>query len=95
MARPQPDGSFAIDVGTRDRRRTETNRGWVIEPVHDKKGEPFDPNRAIAEAVGKTFAYAEQNSLEVARAVRDLIAGVSRVIFIFFITLMLAAYLSC
>ena len=92
VARPQPDGSFAIDVGT-GIAVTETKHGWVLEPVRDKKGEPFDPNRAIAEAVGKTFAYAEQNSLEVARAVRDLIAGVSRVIFIFFITLMLAAYI--
>jgi predicted PurR-regulated permease PerM len=92
VARPLPDGSVAIDVGS-GFAITDTKRGFVIEPIRERKDEPFDPNRAISEAVGKTFAYAQQNSLEVARAVRDLVAGVSRIIFIFFITLMLAAYL--
>jgi predicted PurR-regulated permease PerM len=92
VARPQPDGSIAIDVGS-GVAVTETNRGFLVEPVRERRDEPFDPNRAISEAVGKTFSYAQQNSLEVARAVRDLVAGVSRVIFVFFITLMLAAYM--
>jgi len=92
VARPQPDGSFAVDVGT-GIAVNETKHGWVLEPVRERRGEPFDLNRAIAEAVGKTFSYAEQNSLEVARAVRDLIAEISRVVFAFFITLMLAAYM--
>ena len=92
VARPQPDGTLAIDVGT-GVAVTETSHGWLVEPTRDKKEEPFDPNRVVGDAVGKTFAYAQQNSLEVARAVRDLVAGVSRVVFIFFITLMLAAYL--
>jgi predicted PurR-regulated permease PerM len=92
VARPQADGSLAIDVGT-GVVVSETKSGWVVEPAHEKKGEPFDPNRMMAEAVGKSFAYAQENSLEIARAVRDLIVGVSRVIFVFFITLMLAAYM--
>lgn len=92
VARPLPDGTLAIDVGT-GVAVTETSHGWLIEPTRDKKEEPFDPNRVVADAVGKTFAYAQQNSLEVARAVRDLVAGVSRVVFVFFITLMMAAYL--
>jgi predicted PurR-regulated permease PerM len=92
VARVQPDGSVAIDVGT-GLSVTETKNGWLVEPVHERKGEPFDPNRVVAEAVGKSFAYAQENSLEVARAVRDLFVGISRVIFVFFITLMLAAYL--
>jgi predicted PurR-regulated permease PerM len=92
VAHPQADGSLAIDVGT-GLLVTETKNGWLVEPVRDKKGEPFDPNRVMAEAIGKSFAYAQENSLEIARAVRDLILGVSRVVFVFFITLMLAAYL--
>ena len=32
---------------------TETKNGWLVEPAHEKKGEPFDPNRVIAEAVGQ------------------------------------------
>ncbi|MGH7297545.1 MAG: AI-2E family transporter, partial [Polyangiaceae bacterium] len=89
---PQPDGSLAIDVGT-GAVVTETKSGYLVEPAHEHRGEPFDPNRVIADAVGKSFAYAQENSLEIARAVRDLFVGVSRVIFVFFITLMLAAYL--
>jgi predicted PurR-regulated permease PerM len=92
VAHPQSDGSLAIDVGT-GVAVTETKTGWLIEPAHEKKGEPFDPNRLLAEAVGKSFAYAQENSLEIARAVRDLLVGISRVIFVFFITLMLAAYM--
>lgn len=92
VARPQSDGSIAIDVGS-GVVVTETKHGWLVEPAQDKKEPAFDPNRAIAEVVGKSFAYAQANSLEIARAVRDLFVAVSRVIFIFFITLMLAAYM--
>jgi predicted PurR-regulated permease PerM len=92
VARRQADGSIAIDVGS-GINVVAVKTGWVLEPAHLKKEMPFDPARIIADAVGRTFAYAQQNSLEVARAVRDLVAGVSRAIFIFFITLMLAAYL--
>jgi predicted PurR-regulated permease PerM len=91
VARPQPDGSVAIEVGS-GARVVETKTGWVIEPVRDHKG-PFDANHLLADVVGRTFAYAEQNSLEVALMVRDLIATISRAIFVFFITLMLAAYM--
>lgn len=92
VARPQPDGSIAIDVGT-GVSIAQSNRGWVIEPVRDRRDESFEPNRIISDALGKTFAYAQRNSLELARAVRDFVAGVSRAVFVFFITLMLAAYL--
>ncbi len=92
VARPQPDGAIAIDVGT-GVMVSETKRGWLVEPTRDRKDEPFDPNKIVADAVGKTFAYAQNNSLEVARAVRDLVTSVSRVVFVFFITLMLAAYI--
>jgi predicted PurR-regulated permease PerM len=92
VARPQPDGTISIDIGT-GVSVSETKHGWVVEPARDKKDEPFDPNRILADVVGRTFAYAQRNSLEVARALRDLVAGISRVVFVFFITLMLAAYI--
>ena len=89
VARPEPDGSVAIDVGS-GARVVETKNGWVVKPCHDHKG-PFDADHLLADVVGRTFAYAEQNSLEVALMVRDLLATISRAIFVFFITLMLAA----
>jgi predicted PurR-regulated permease PerM len=91
VARPQADGSIAIDVGA-GMSVVSTHGGWDVEAARAKKEPTFDLNRVMNEAVGRSFAYAQQNSLEVARAVRDLITGVSRAIFVFFITLMLAAY---
>ncbi len=92
VARTQPDGSLAIDVGT-GVVVTETKRGWLVEPAPENRKESFDPNAAIADALGKTFAYAQQNTLEIVRAVQELVVRISAVIFSFFITLMLAAYL--
>jgi predicted PurR-regulated permease PerM len=59
----------------------------------DVKEEPFDVNRLVSDVVGKSFAYARTNALEIARIGRDIVAAVSRTIFIFGITLMLAAYM--
>ncbi len=92
VARPQPDGSLAIDVES-GVIVTETKHGWLVEPAPETRKEAFDPGAALAEAVGRTFAYAQQNSLEIARAVQGVVARISGVIFSFFITLMLAAYL--
>ena len=92
VVRPQSDGTVAIDVGQGVNVVT-TKGGWRLEPNPEKKDTEFDANRLITEAVGRTFAYAEANSLEVALAVRDFVGMVSRGVFIFFITLMLAAYL--
>ncbi|MDP9036877.1 MAG: AI-2E family transporter [Myxococcota bacterium] len=97
VAHALPDGSLAIDVGA-GVEINETKKGWVIESARDrdrrdKREGSFDPNRLVADAVGRTFAYAQRNSLMIALAVRDVVAGISRFVFVFFITLMLAAYL--
>jgi predicted PurR-regulated permease PerM len=55
--------------------------------------EAFDPNHLIGDAVGRSFAYAQHNPLELARIGQSIVTGVGRVIFVFGITLMLAAYL--
>jgi predicted PurR-regulated permease PerM len=92
VARPQADGSIAIEVGS-GVSIVETKSGWLVEPAHDRKDAQFDPGRVVADAVGRMFAYAQENSFEIARVFRDLIVTVSRAVFVFFITLMLAAYL--
>lgn len=91
VARPLGDGAYAIEV-TGGVRVTDTKNGWLLEPARDLKSRPFDAGRMLADVIGRSFAYAQRNSLEVALAVRDLVANVSRTIFVFFITLMLAAY---
>jgi predicted PurR-regulated permease PerM len=92
IARPQPDGSLAIDVGS-GVVVTETKQGWLVEPAHGTHKEAFDPARVLSEAMGKTFAYAQQNSVEIIQAVQGVAARVSGVVFQFFITLMIAAYM--
>jgi predicted PurR-regulated permease PerM len=92
VAHPQADGSIAIDVG-QGVNVVAIKGGWRVEPNRDKKDGEFDANRLVSEAIGRTFAYAQANSLQVALAVRDFVSTVSRAVFIFFITLMLAAYL--
>ena len=74
--------------------RDEARVTWLLHSSDEEGGAaPLDPNRILSDAVGKTFAYAQDNSIEIARALRGVIVGVSRVLFVFFITLMLAAYL--
>ena len=61
--------------------------------AHTEKPEPFDVNRLVSDLVGRSFAYAQTNALELAVIGRNIVTEVSRAIFIFGITLMLAAYL--
>ncbi len=94
VARPRGDGSFAIDIGS-GVEITPTHRGgYSIGPQRAlAREEPFDPNRLLSDLAGKSFAYAQTNALEIARIGRDIATAVSRGIFIFGITLMLAAYM--
>jgi predicted PurR-regulated permease PerM len=94
VARPRPDGSIAIDVGS-GLVVTPTGRGgYTIEaPRPQSRGDRFDVNKLVTDLVGKSFAYAQTNALELAVIGRNIVAEVSRAIFIFGITLMLAAYL--
>jgi predicted PurR-regulated permease PerM len=93
VVKPRPDGSYAIEVGSGLAVYPTREGGYTVEPIREEKVEPFDPNKILSDAVGKSFAYAQRNALELARIGRDIVAGVSRVIFIFGITLMLAAYM--
>jgi hypothetical protein len=93
FAHPQPDGTVAIEIGSGVIVQPTGHGGYILEPARAPKNErPFDPNRFMGDAVGKSFAYAQHNALELARIGRDIVSGISRVFFIFGITLMLGAY---
>jgi predicted PurR-regulated permease PerM len=92
VVRPNPDGSYALDVGT-GVEIVPSHSGYLVREAKEERKGPFDINRAIFDAVGKTAAYIQHNALEVARIGRDVVEALSRFIFVFFITLMLAAYL--
>jgi len=93
VAKQRPDGSFAIEFQGPIAISPGKGGGYTIEPAHEKEPrEPFDLDRLVAEFAGKSMAYAQTNALEIVKIGRDIIAGVSRVFFVFGITLMLAAY---
>ena len=91
VVRPRDDGSFAIDVqgGFTIKPKDE---GFVVEgdgPTHGHHGS----RNMVGDLVKKTLSYARKNVLEVAKLGQQIIGGVSRAIFVFSITLMLAAYI--
>ena len=93
VVRPQQDGSYAIDIGS-GVELVPAHSGYIIREAKEPKGPGgFDLNRAIEDALGKSVAYVQHNAVELARIGRDIVTALSRAIFIFFITLMLAAYL--
>jgi predicted PurR-regulated permease PerM len=92
VVHPLPDGSYAIDV----------ERGVTIEPIgsdryvvspRETRSKRFDVARLVDDAIAKTSAYVRENAVDLARIGGNLIMGVVRGIFVFGITLMLAAYL--
>ena len=92
VARPRPDGSFAIELEGSVALHPTKGGGYTIEPTRELKGEPFDLDKAVADIAAKSMAYAQHNALEIVKIGRDIIAGVSRFFFVFGLTLMLAAY---
>jgi predicted PurR-regulated permease PerM len=92
VVRPLADGSYALDVGT-GVEVVPSHGGFLLREAKEPKGGPFDLNRAFGDAAGKTLAYVQHNALELARIGRDVVTALSKAIFVFFITLMLAAYM--
>jgi predicted PurR-regulated permease PerM len=93
VARPRPDGTIAIEIGSGLLVSPTGHGGYAVTPARVDKHEPFEMNKALSDLVFKSFAYAETNALEVALIGRNIVTEVSRAIFVFGITLMLAAYL--
>lgn len=93
IARQLDDGSFSIEIQGPIAINQRKDGGYVIEPMREApSGEPFDLDRVVADFAGKSIAYAQHNAMDLVRIGRDIISGVSRVIFVFGLTLMLAAY---
>jgi predicted PurR-regulated permease PerM len=93
VARPRPDGSIAIEVGSGLLISPVSHGGYEVAPVRAPSHDRFDVNKLLSDLVFKSFAYAQTNALEIALIGRNIVTEVSRAIFVFGITLMLAAYL--
>lgn len=91
VVKPQPDGSYAVDVGTGFKVEPKGS-GYVVVP-REPEGGKLDLNRLADEAIGKSVVYVQSNAVELVKFGGNLVASVSRAIFVFGITLMLAAYM--
>jgi len=86
VVRPQPDGSYAVEVG-QGVELTKTKGGFLLAPTKAHGGFDF-------EHLGdETRRWVESNTMEVVSLGRAIVAGLSKAIFTTGITLMLAAYL--
>lgn len=92
VVHPQPDGSFAIDVGSGFQIEEKGQGGYVVTP-REAEGGKLDLNKLADEAIAKSVVYLQSNAVELVKFGGNLVASVSRAIFVFGITLMLAAYL--
>ncbi len=91
---PRSDGSYDVDVRSDLEVRVVGDGVWRITPLSDDtKSQRFDASAVFADSVDKAIVWGQRNTLEVLRVGSSVIAHVSRSIFIFFMTLMLAAYL--
>ncbi|CAN5542222.1 hypothetical protein BH09MYX1_BH09MYX1_43880 [soil metagenome] len=92
LVKPQPDGSFAIEVGSGFQVEERRQGGYVVAP-REPEGGKLDLNKLADEAIHKSVVYLQENAVELVKFGGNLVASVSRAIFVFGITLMLAAYL--
>lgn len=91
VIKPRDDGSFEVRV---DREVEIKKRGdnWVIGPrVRERRG--FSSERILRDGFDRTIAFVQRNSVEVLKIGRTIVASISRGVFYFFITLMLAGYM--
>jgi predicted PurR-regulated permease PerM len=91
VVKPLADGTYAVDVA----------RGIVIEPKGQNEWliAPREPEGRVDlahltdEAIAKSFAYVHANAVDLLKFGGNLVASSVRVVFLFGLTLMIAAYL--
>jgi predicted PurR-regulated permease PerM len=91
VLRQEPDGTIGMEVGS-GARIVQTKSGYALRSGEEKE-EANDASHTLADALGASFTYVQHNALELARIGRDIVLGLGRAVFVFGITLMLAAYL--
>lgn len=89
----RPDGSFAVDLKSGLQIEQQDAKHWRVVAAPPEGGERFSATRLGREAVGQLVDYVKRNALELLRVGQVIFGKVARSIFLFFLTLMVAAYL--
>lgn len=87
----RPDGSIGINVGTGVELVQESQTVWLLRDHQPDTGFRF--TQLLNDGLENTIHYLRGNGLQLIRIGQAIVAGVSRGIFLFFMTLMVAAYL--
>lgn len=89
---PRPDGSIGIDIGSGVEIVQESPNVWLIRE-HEPDAAGFRVTELLNDGVENTIHYLRGNGLQLFRLGQAIVSGVSRGIFLTFMTLMVAAYL--
>lgn len=87
------DGSFAVELGSGVEIVQEDAKHWKVLPIQPETAERFSAAKLAREAAGQAFDYLKRNALDLLKVGQAIFGKVARSIFLFFLTLMLAAYL--
>jgi predicted PurR-regulated permease PerM len=90
---PNDAGAVEVEVRGGLAVRSDHKGGFAVEPSQEDHPAPFDVNRMVADGARKSLEYAQKNVLEIVKFGQEIVRRVSRAIFVFSLTLMLAAYL--
>lgn len=92
---PNPDGSYDVRLNTEVEVRSAGDRAWRVTPVEqvESKAPSFDLAKLLSEGIDKAVQYGQRNIVEVLRFGSSIVASISRFVFLFFLTLMLAGYI--
>lgn len=89
---PRAEGGFEVRLKESLQFKPGTDGSWVLGP-HEETKRAFSSERALRDAFDRSLALLQTHSAELVQAGRQVLGSISRAIFFFFITLMLAAYL--
>lgn len=93
VIRPREDGSFEVDVREGLRLAQEGDGSWAVVQAPSTEPSGFSTTRAFSQAFERAIAYAQDNTVELLALGQAIVAGISRGVFYFFLTLMLAGYM--
>lgn len=89
---PREDGSFEVRVDQEVEIRKRGDNAWVIGPREHRR-RSFSSERILRDGFDRAVLFVQRNSLEVLKIGRTIVTSISRMVFYFFITLMLAGYM--
>jgi predicted PurR-regulated permease PerM len=90
---PRADGSYDLDLGPGVEIQELGGGRWRLLESSPEQNRPFQLGQMVGDAVERAVAYIQHNTLEAIRFGQLIITAISRAIFVFFMTLMLAAYI--